>query len=42
MNVEKIGPYVIEHVTATYVRVYRFGVALFSGTPAAARAYCQE
>lgn len=38
---QKIGPYMIEFVTGTYVRVYRFGVVLFSGTPAAAIAYCQ-
>lgn len=41
MKIENIGPYMIEHINATYVRVYRFGVVLFSGTPAAARAYCQ-
>lgn len=41
MPTETIGSYLIEHVTDTYVRVYRFGVVLFSGTPGAARAYCQ-
>jgi hypothetical protein len=42
MPTEIIGSYLIEFVTDTYVRVYRFGVVLFSGTPGAARAYCQS
>jgi hypothetical protein len=41
MPTETIGPYMIQFVTDTYVRVYRFGVVLFSGTPNAARAYCR-
>lgn len=40
MVTKQVGPYLIEFVTDTYVRVYRFGVILFSGTPGAALAYC--
>lgn len=40
MKTQTVGPYLIEHVSKTYVRVYRFGVVLFSGTPGAAYAYC--
>ena len=41
MVTKQVGPYMIEFVTDTYVRVYRFGVLFFSGTPAAALAYCK-
>ena len=39
---EKVGQYELIFDSATYVRVVRFGVRMFAGTPEAARAYARQ
>lgn len=41
-RVEKVGQYELIFDSATYVRVTRFGVRMFAGTPEAARAYARQ